>query len=62
MNNDEEFDRETRDYYYEMMRQLPESFTSALLAGIFGRLEVSEESVWLMTRIQTYMDIAMEGE
>jgi hypothetical protein len=50
-------DIDTRDYFYEMMRQLPEWALVGIASAMFGRLENDPlHSWWLMEQVQSSMD------
>ena len=54
-----EIDRDTRDYYYEAMRQLPEYALLELMSGMYGTLEGSldhSDLFRVMSRIQVFID------
>lgn len=55
-----EIDKETRDYYFAMMGDLPAWAAHSLLARVFGHVEYdSKEGVWFMEQIERVADYAL---
>ena len=51
-------DIDTRDYFYYMMRQLPEWALFGIASSMFGRLENDPlHNMWLMEQVQNSMDL-----
>ena len=54
-----EIDTDTRDYYFEAMRQLPEYALLELMSGMYGMLEghLDHSDLFrVMSRIQVFID------
>lgn len=54
-----EIDRDTRDYYFEAMRQLPEYALLDIMSGMYGTLEGQldhSDLLRVMSRIQVFID------